>query len=208
MDLLSALHQLITSIRETFSPWELAGFLTGIVCVWQVVCRNIWNFLWGILSCACFLVLFLQQRLFGEAILQVIFIALNIHGWIGWFYQGKNQDSLKVANVSKKEGFILAVMVFPFTSALWALLTWLNGSAPIVDAWVTSLSLIAQWLLNRKFIQSWPVWILVDVLTIGLGVYRGMFLLAALYVIYLSMCLVGWYSWRKNLPAIGGKTHG
>jgi len=208
MDLLSALHQLITSIRETFSPWELAGFLTGIVCVWQVVCRNIWNFLWGILSCACFLVLFLQQRLFGEAILQVIFIALNIHGWIGWFYQGKNQDSLKVANVSKKEGFILAVMVFPFTSALWALLTWLNGSAPIVDAWVTSLSLIAQWLLNRKFIQSWPVWILVDVLTIGLGVYRGMFLLAALYVIYLSMCLVGWYSWRKSLPAIGGKTHG
>ena len=208
MDLLSALHQLITSIRETFSPWELAGFLTGIVCVWQVVCRNIWNFLWGILSCACFLVLFLQQRLFGEAILQVIFIALNIHGWIGWFYQGKNHDSLKVANVSKKEGFILAVMVFPFTSALWALLTWLNGSAPIVDAWVTSLSLIAQWLLNRKFIQSWPVWILVDVLTIGLGVYRGMFLLAALYVIYLSMCLVGWYSWRKSLPAIGGKTHG
>jgi nicotinamide mononucleotide transporter len=73
---------------------------------------------------------------------------------------------------------------------------------------VTSLSLIAQWLLNRKFIQSWPVWILVDVLTIGLGVYRGMFLLAALYVIYLSMCLVGWYSWRKSLPAIGGKTHG
>jgi nicotinamide mononucleotide transporter len=133
---------------------------------------------------------------------------LNIHGWIGWIYQGKNQDSLKVANVSKKEGFILAVMVFPFTSALWALLTWLNGSAPIVDAWVTSLSLIAQWLLNRKFIQSWPVWILVDVLTIGLGVYRGMFLLAALYVIYLSMCLVGWYSWRKSLPAIGGKTHG
>jgi nicotinamide mononucleotide transporter len=208
MDLLSALHQLITSIRETFSPWELAGFLTGIVCVWQVVCRNIWNFFWGILSCACFLVLFLQQRLFGEAILQVIFIALNIHGWIGWFYQGKNHDSLKVANVSKKEGCILAVMVFPFTSALWALLTWLNGSAPIVDAWVTSLSLIAQWLLNRKFIQSWPVWILVDVLTIGLGVYRGMFLLAALYVIYLSMCLVGWYSWRKSLPAIGGKTHG
>ncbi|NBR06657.1 MAG: nicotinamide riboside transporter PnuC [Planctomycetes bacterium] len=208
MDLYSAWNQLVATILETFSPWELAGFLTGIVCVWQVVCRNIWNFLWGILSCACFLVLFLQQRLFGEAILQVIFIALNIHGWIGWFYQGKNQDSLKVANVSKKEGFILAVMVFPFTSVLWALLTWLNGSAPIVDAWVTSLSLIAQWLLNRKFIQSWPVWILVDVLTIGLGVYRGMFLLAVLYVIYLSMCLVGWYSWRKNLPAVGGKTHG
>ena len=66
MDLLLAWHQLITSIRETFSPWELAGFLTGIVCVWQVVCRNIWNFPWGILSCACFLILFLQQRLFGE----------------------------------------------------------------------------------------------------------------------------------------------
>ena len=88
------------------------------------------------------------------------------------------------------------------------ILTWLNGSAPLVDAWVTSLSLIAQWLLNRKFIQSWPVWILVDVLTIGLGIYRGMYLLSALYVIYLFMCFVGWYSWNKTIIAARDKIHG
>jgi nicotinamide mononucleotide transporter len=99
-------------------------------------------------------------------------------------------------------------LVFPFTAGLWAILTWLNGSAPLVDAWVTSLSLIAQWLLNRKFIQSWPVWILVDVLTIGLGIYRGMYLLSALYVIYLSMCFVGWYSWNKTIIAAKSQTHG
>ncbi len=207
MDLFLFWNQIVTTILETFSPWELSGFLSGIVCVWLVVCRNIWNFPWGILSCACFLFLFLQQRLFGEAILQVIFIALNIHGWIQWLYQGTDQGGLKVANVSKKEGTILFVLVFPFTAALWAMLIGLNGSAPLVDAWVTSLSLIAQWLLNRKFIQSWPVWILVDVLTIGLGIYRGMFLLSALYLIYLSMCFIGWHSWRKNLPAIRDKVY-
>jgi len=208
MDLLSALHQLITSIRETFSLWELAGFLTGIICVWQVVCRNIWNFPLGILSCACFLILFLQQRLFGEAILQVIFIALNIHGWNQWLRKASDQDGRQVSNAPKKECVILALLVFPFTAGLWAILTWLNGSAPLVDAWVTSLSLIAQWLLNRKFIQSWPVWILVDVLTIGLGIYRGMYLLSALYVIYLSMCFVGWYSWNKTIIAARDKLHG
>ena len=208
MDLLSAWHQLITSLRETFSPWELAGFLTGIVCVWQVVCRNIWNFPLGILSCACFLILFLQQRLFGEAILQVIFIALNIHGWNQWLRKGSDQGGRQVSNVPKKEFTILALLVFPFTAGLWAILTWLNGSAPLVDAWVTSLSLIAQWLLNRKFIQSWPVWILVDVLTIGLGIYRGMYLLSALYIIYLSMCFVGWYSWNKTIIATRDKLHG
>jgi nicotinamide mononucleotide transporter len=208
MELLKVWNQLTTSILETFSPWELAGFLSGIICVWLVVCKKIWNFPWGILSCGCFLVLFVQQRLFGEAILQVIFIALNIHGWVEWLTKGAKQGNPEVADVSRMEFAILTTLVFPFTGTLWAMLTWLNGSAPLVDAWVTSLSLVAQWLLNRKFIQTWPVWILVDVLTIGLGIYREMYLLSALYVIYISMCVVGWYSWKKTLLASRYITNG
>lgn len=80
----------------------------------------------------------------------------------------------------------------------------LNGSAPLLDAVITALSLIAQWLLNRKRIESWPVWIVVDVLTITLGVWRGLYLLAALYISYLAMCVAGWLQWRASLNDRGG----
>jgi nicotinamide mononucleotide transporter len=81
----------------------------------------------------------------------------------------------------------------------------LNGSAPLLDAVITALSLVAQWLLNRKRIESWPVWIVVDVLTITLGAWRGLYLLSALYLSYLAMCVAGWLQWRAGVDKRGGE---
>jgi nicotinamide mononucleotide transporter len=95
-------------------------------------------------------------------------------------------------------GLILLAFV-PTTAILWWILITLSGSAPLIDALVTALSLVAQWLLNRKHIENWLVWIVVDVLTIGLGISREMYLLATLYMIFLGMCMVGWHQWRHTM---------
>ncbi len=181
------------------SPWEMAGFLTGLACVWFVVKQRIWNFPLGIVSCGCFFILFMQQKLFGEATLQVLFIALGFHGWAQWLQRRQNAAMPGVTSVTRKETGLILLAFVPTTAILWWILITLSGSAPLIDALVTALSLVAQWLLNRKRIENWLVWIVVDVLTIGLGISREMYLLATLYMIFLGMCMVGWYQWRHTM---------
>ena len=190
------------------SPWEAGGFITGLSCVWMVVIGNIWNFPVGIISCTCFMILFWQQQLYGEAALQLVFIALGFHGWIHWASSKSTMESRKgIGHVQKTEAVILAVGMVPQTSLLWYILTGLNGSAPLLDSVITALSLNAQWLLNRKRVENWVVWIAVDVLTIGLGVWRGMYLLAILYIFYLAMCVAGWARWRAEMNPGEAQAH-
>lgn len=182
------------------SPLETIGFLTGAACVWLVVRRHILNFPLGIVNCVCFLVLFLQQRLFGEASLQLFFIALGFHGWY-WWLRGDPQQAAKITvrTTPRTELAILGGVLVIATLTLWQFLIEVNGSAPLLDALVTALSLVAQWMLNRKYLDSWLVWMAVDVLTVYLSITRGLYLVAALYVIFFAMCVVGWIEWRKAL---------
>jgi nicotinamide mononucleotide transporter len=190
------------------SPWEASGFITGLACVWMVVIGNIWNFPVGIISCTCFLILFWHQQLYGEAALQLVFIALGFHGWIHWASSKSTMGSRKgIGHVRKTEAVILAVGMVPQTGLLWYILTRLNGSAPLLDSVITALSLNAQWLLNRKRVENWVVWIAVDVLTISLGVWRGMYLLATLYIFYLAMCVAGWIRWRAEMNPGEAQNH-
>ncbi len=184
------------------SPLEAAGFLTGAACVWLVVRRHILNFPLGIVSCVCFLVLFLQQRLFGEASLQVFFIVLGFHGWYWWLRGDPRQvGKITVRTTPRGESLVLGGVHVVATAALWGFLTLVNGSAPMLDATVTSLSLIAQWMLNRKYLENWLVWMAVDVLTVYLAVTRELYLVAALYAIFFAMCCVGLVEWRRALLA-------
>jgi nicotinamide mononucleotide transporter len=185
------------------SPVEWAGFLTGAACVWLVVKRHVLNFPLGLASCACFIVVFAQQRLYGEAGLQVFFIALGFHGWYLWLRGGPGHTALNVTRVPGREAATVAAATAAATAALWGFLTWVNGSAPFLDALVTALSLAAQWLLNRKRVETWPVWMAVDVLTVYLSLTRGLYLVAALYVIFFGMCVVGLAEWRRAMAAAG-----
>lgn len=180
-----------------FSWLEIAGVVTGAACVALVVCRNIWNFPVGIASCVAYLVFFAEGRLFADAGLQVVFIALAIHGWIGWS-RGRT-NTIPIRRVPLGELTWLAV-VFPMGwLALTRLLEHFNGAAPVYDALVASLSLVAQWLLNRRYVESWLAWIVVDQVCVYLFWSRNMHLTAALYALFLAMCVAGLIEWRRSL---------
>lgn len=182
----------------TESPWlETAGVITGAGCVLLVIERSIWNFPIGILSCAAYLIFFAEGRLFAESRLQIMFIVLNIFGWISWA-RGK-VETKPISRIGLNELTILAV-IFP---ALWLGLTRIleevNGAAPVFDAFVTALSLAAQWMLNRRHVESWLAWIVVDQVSVLLYWSRGMHLTAGLYTVFLVMCVAGLIEWRRAL---------
>ncbi len=178
---------------------EVLGFITGAACVYLTLRENIWNFPLGLANNLFFLLLFLQGRLFGDAGLQIVYLILGMQGWYLWLHGGEGRTALRVTRSSPK----LSVLVVSFTALATAGLTivfrQVKDAAPFLDAFTTVLSLGAQYLLNRKAIENWLVWLLADVIYIYLYLSRGLQLTAVLYAIFAGLCVAGFLTWRRSL---------
>jgi len=189
---LSATH------RAPLGLTEVLGFVTGAWCVWLLVEENIWNWPIGIANNAFYVVVFFRARLFADMSLQVVYIILSIIGWYLWLHGGTGHGRLRVQRTHWREGLALGVAVVAMTVAGTAFLRTVRDSAPFLDALTTSISLAAQYMLTRKLIENWHLWIAVDVIYIGLYASRSLPLTAVLYAIFLTMCVVGLLEWRRS----------
>lgn len=184
-----------------FSLTESLGFITGAWCVWLTVRQNIWCWPLGIANNIFFIILFLNVQLYGDTFLQVIYIVLGGLGWYWWLHGGAARTELKVGFANKLTLAILAVVVAFSTAGLTMLLQAANGSIPFLDALTTTLSLAAQYLLSRKLMENWYIWITADIIYIGLYIMKGLYLTAGLYVLFIGLCIAGVIEWRKSLAA-------
>lgn len=202
LTLLSAL--LVVASWRHWMPYELTetlGFVTGAACVYLVVKESIWNFPLGIANNIFFLVLFAGTRLYADAGLQIVYIALGVQGWYLWLRGGENRSALHITRASARQLAVLGLLVLICTAALVMVLRLAKGAAPIMDSFTTVLSLAAQYLLNSKKIENWLLWILADVIYVWLYVSRGLHLTAILYAVFLILCIAGWVNWRRILAS-------
>jgi nicotinamide mononucleotide transporter len=177
---------------------ELFGFLTGGACVALTVRRSIVNFPVGIANSAFFLVLFASARLWADSGLQVIYIVLGFVGWWQWLYGNNRRTPLRVRGVSRRQILWCVLAAAAGTSVLYPLLRSVHDSAPLLDALTTSLSLVAQWLLNGKWIETWYFWIAADCVYVPLYLSRGLNLTAVVYALFLAMCVAGLRAWSRD----------
>jgi nicotinamide mononucleotide transporter len=166
--------------------------------VWLVVRESVWNFPIGLLNVATFSIVFFHSRLFADAGLQVVYFVLGIVGWRLWLRGGKNHTRLCLSRIGSAESAWLGFFVVVSTLCLWQALEHLGGSASFWDALTTSLSLASQWMLNRKHLESWLGWIVVDTIYIPLYASKGLYLTAILYSIFLCMAFIGWKQWHRS----------
>lgn len=177
---------------------DLVGFATGLACVAFTVRGSIWNFPLGIANSLVLGLVFFQQRLFSDASLQLVFIALSVQGWWLWA-RGQDEKDLPVTVSSGLERGGLLGATTGIWLGLWGLMVFLKGAAPPVDALITAGSLSAQWLLNKKRLDNWAWWIAVDLVSVPLYWVRGLHLISLLYVVFLALCVSGWVSWKRKL---------
>ena len=183
-----------------YSLTETLGFVTGALCVYLVIREDIWNFPVGIANNVFFIVLFLDARLYGDAGLQVVYILLAAHGWRQWLHGGQERTELRLRSLKPSAVVWLAAgVVAPGTLLLAGTLRLMGGAAPWLDSLTTVLSLVAQYLLNRKYLQTWYFWITADILYVYLYLIRGLQLTALLYTVFLCMCFLGLAAWRRSL---------
>lgn len=177
---------------------ELFGFLTGGLCVALTVRRSIANFPVGMVNSALFLVLFASARLWADSGLQVIYIVLGFLGWWQWLHLDARRRPLQVRAANRAQFACSVLAVVAGTSVLHPLLRSVHDAAPFLDALTTSLSLVAQWLLNGKWIESWYFWIAADSIYVPLYLSRGLNLTAVVYLLFLLMCVAGLRAWSRQ----------
>lgn len=200
--LVAPLDQQVFQLGQDAVTWaELLGFATGAVCVWLCVRASVWNFPVGIANNLFFLVLFWSARLYADASLQVVYLALAGYGWWQWLRGGERRSRRLMGRASPRTLLTLAALLVPATWALTALLARAHDIAPFWDAFTTALSLAAQWLLNAKQIENWHFWIAADVVYIPLYAVKALDLTAIVYALFLGMCLIGLRAWRRELAA-------
>lgn len=181
---------------------EIIGFATGALCVWLAVRQNVWTFPIGIVNNVVYAVLFTSTGLYAGAALQVVYLGLGALGWFWWLRGGAGGGTLGVRTTPRLAwvGALVAVCALTLT-LVWVLSTWTDSSAPVLDSVTTSLSLVAQLMLGRKWIGNWVVWIVADVVYVGLYLSMGLYLTAVLYTGFIAMCVVGIRDWRRELRA-------
>jgi nicotinamide mononucleotide transporter len=176
---------------------EILGFATGLACVALSARRNVWNFPIGIANNLVFLVIFGSAGLYALAGLQVVYLGFAVHGWLHWS-RGIEKERFYVARTPLRAvPWLVAAGVVGAVVLWWALTTFTDSPLPAADAATTAGSLVAQYLLNRKRIENWYVWIAVDVAYVGIAVVTGLWITAVLYVVFIALCVYGAVSWRR-----------
>ncbi len=198
----------IVSVALVCSAWrgklpismaETLGFLTGVVCVGLIVKENIWNWPVGIANNIFYVVVFWRARLFADMSLQFVYLALGLLGWYRWLYGGEKHSKLGISRIELRTSIYAAAFVSVGAAALTIYLRRIQDAAPFLDAATTILSICAQYLLTKKILENWYLWILTDVLSIGLYLYKSLTLTAVLYAVFLVMCVTGLVQWRGTL---------
>jgi len=179
---------------------ELFGDVTGALCVWLVWRQHLWNWPLGLLNNVFFLLIFWWSRLYADAVLQVAFAAIGVYGWVNWVRGTGGDGKLPVRRTTGSEWTGLALATGTATAALAAwLATQTDSPAPVVDASILTLSLAATYGQARKLVESWWIWIAVDLLSVPLYLRRGLYPTAALYAGFLVMCVFGLRAWLRDL---------
>jgi nicotinamide mononucleotide transporter len=186
----------------TFTPLEIAAVAFTLVNVWLAVKENIWTWPTGIVSVLLYLVVTWQAHLYANALLQILYFALSIHGWYEWLHGGQNKTERQISNatptiwlLSVAGGAILTLPIF------YLLRKTGSSSSPVMDAATTAYSIVGQVLLNLKIMETWIFWALVDIVYVVIYVQQSLRLTAALYGFFILLCVKGYIDWRRTAPS-------
>lgn len=195
----------ITQILQQFyaiSYLEWFGVITGALCVYLAVKQNILNWPVSILSVLTYIYIFYNAKLYGDTILQVYFLFTAGYGWYYWSYGLKKNliSTRPIVKVTQQEWFIIIAILLIFSAFAGFLLdNYTDTDVPYYDGFCTIASFIAQFLMTRKKLENWLIWIFVDALYIPLYIHKGLFATAVLYFLFLFIALKGYLDWKKNL---------
>jgi nicotinamide mononucleotide transporter len=182
---------------QTLSLLEIAGFIFGIAGIWLTIQGSVWCFPVGLANVILSLFLFFEQKLYSDAIQQAVYIILLSYGWVNWLRK-PGKTVLMVSKSSARMLLPLIVITILIAAAMgYYFDKYTDADFPFLDAIATALSFAAQYLVARKKIENWIIWIAVNLLYIGIYFQKDLYLYALLFIIYFCLALFGYSEWKK-----------
>lgn len=179
---------------------EVIAVVLGVINVTLVVRRNIWNFPVALVMVSLYGVIFFDARLYSDALLQIFFFAVNIYGW--WYWARGKAETGEV-HVEVMQPWTRAALLGALALAIalwgWMMSTYTDAHFPWWDAAIAMMSVAAQLLMSRRYLENWALWIAVDVLAVGLYWVKELQLTSALYVVFLALSIWGQEEWLRAL---------
>jgi nicotinamide mononucleotide transporter len=187
---------------------EVFGALTGILYVVLEIRQSIWLWPLGLITSSVYIWVFFSSKFYADMGLQTYYVIISIYGWYWWLKGGEkkyDKEVLPVTGISKRLAIILAAVFILLFALIWIILvSWTDSPLPLGDAFTTALSIVATWMLARKIIEHWILWVVADLVSMALYIYKGLYPTVVLFAVYTVMAVIGYNEWRKTMLSSPG----
>jgi len=185
---------------------ELCGTVFGLIYVWLSIRQSLLTWPAGIITSLLYCWVFFDAKFYAGMGLQCYYVVISLYGWWSWQQGGSGDSGDEKLHVSYTDS-TLWIKLFILNLLLTILMYYLLGRytdspIPFGDAFTTSLSIIATWMLARKKIEQWLIWIFIDLVSAGLYLYRGLYPTVFLFVVYTVMAGIGYLEWHKETKKV------
>ncbi len=186
----------------TMSMLELFAASLGVIAVWLTTRQNVWCWPIGLVMVLLYTWIFFDIKLYSDMLLQVVYAALQVYGWWQWTRHGSTRPARAVSQLAPAPLLASLALGAVVSLALGAAMAhWTDAAQPWLDAALTGFSLVAQMWMAQKRVQCWPLWLVLDVIFVGLFLYKDLYLTAALYALFTLLAVQGWRAWQRDLAA-------
>ncbi|APR69668.1 nicotinamide mononucleotide transporter [Acinetobacter haemolyticus] len=180
------------------SALEIIAVIISVIGVTLTIQRNMWCWWFNILACSLYAYLFFTYKLYGETILQFFFIVFNFYGFYYWL-KGQRQDhEIRIEPINRTSA--LAQICLAATGGLifgMVLKYCTDASLPMLDSQLAAFSLLATYWTSQKHIATWLLWIIIDIVYVGMFLYKELLLTAGLYAAFVGLATYGWWQWQQ-----------
>ena len=179
---------------------QIVGTTLGLFYLWLEYKANIWVWVIGAIMPMVHGMLYLKAGIYADAAMQLYYVAAGVYGLVVWRRNRKDTKKGTIKHTPLKWIVPLVVCYAVLHVAIYFVLAEFTDSrVPLFDSMSTALSIVAMWMLSRKLVEQWLVWLVVDMISVGLYLYKGIPLTAGLYVIYCILAVAGYLRWRRSV---------
>lgn len=178
---------------------QCVGTALGLLYLWLEYKANIWLWVVGAIMPIVHGVLYLQSGIYADAAMQLYYVVAGIYGLAVWKRRPRKSDDGKIRHTPK--GWVVplvAVYALLHVAIYFVLVEFTDSRVPVLDSMSTSLCIVAMWMLSRKLVEQWLVWLVVDMISVGLYLYKGIPITSGLYMLYCILAIAGYLRWRRQ----------
>ncbi len=176
-----------------FSYLEILATIFSFIAIILATKAYIINWPISIIGQLFFFIFFIKNELYANSFLQVFFTIMSIYGWYNW----KNEDTDKIKILTKKKLIYSGIITIISILIFWEILSFYQKDYVLLDVSTTILSVVAIYLLTKKYLENWILWVIIDILNIFLFYLKGMYIISIEYIFITFLAFYGWYSWLR-----------